>query len=209
MALLAETLVEEWLNRRRFFTIRGVRQGVDEIDLLAVRYREAQQPEAWHVESQVSFRPIGYITPLARELARELGKKSTSVFRRTDQQLEQCVAAWVRKKFHAKRKVARESLWPGAEWQFVVVHGTVKYPAALDVIAAQGVRLLPLSTILQELFAVGSSLFMGTAGGDLAELIAFYAGPEGRHCPWRATAGIAEPAGWRGRLTPHAQPERR
>jgi hypothetical protein len=177
MALLAEALVEEWLNRRRFFTIRGVRQGVDEIDLLAVCYREAQQPEAWHVESQVSFRPIGYITPLAGELARELGKKSTSVFRRTDQQLEQCVAAWVRKKFHAKRKVtARESLWPGAEWQFVVVHGTVKYPAELDVIAAQGVTLLPLSTILQELCTAGSSLFTGTAGGDLAELIAFYAG---------------------------------
>jgi len=180
MALLAETLVEEWLNRRRFFTIRGVRQGVDEIDLLAVRYREAQHPEAWHVESQVSFRPVGYITPLERELARELGKKSTSVFRRTDQQLEQCVAAWVRKKFHAKRKVAaRESLWPGVEWNLVVVHGTVKYPAELEVIAAQGVTLLPLSTILQELCTVGSSLFTGTAGGDLAELIAFYAGRKG------------------------------
>jgi hypothetical protein len=180
MALLAETLVEEWLNRRQFFTIRGVRQGVDEIDLLAVRYREAQQPEAWHVESQVSFRPIGYITPLARELARELGKKSTSVFRRTDQQLEQCVAARVRKKFHAKRKVAaRELLWPGADWQFVVAHGTVKYPAELDAIAAQGVTLLPLSTILQDLCTFGSSLFTGTAGGDLAELIAFYAGRKG------------------------------
>jgi hypothetical protein len=180
MALLAETLVEEWLNRLRFFTIRGVRQGVDEIDLLAVRYREAQQPEAWHVESQVSFRPIGYITPLARELARELGKKSTSVFRRTDQQLEQCVTAWLGKKFYAKRKVAaRESLWPGAKWQFVLVHGTVKHPAELGVIAAHGVTLLPLSTILQELCAVGSSLFTGTAGGDLAELIAFYAGQKG------------------------------
>jgi hypothetical protein len=184
MALLAEALVEEWLNRSGFFTIRGVRQGVDEIDLLAVHFREAQQPKAWHVESQVSFRPIGYITPLARELARELGKKSTSVFRRTDQQLEQCVAAWVRKKFHAKRKVAvRESLWPGAEWQFVVVHGTVKYPAELDVIAAQGVVLLPLSTILQGLCTVGSSLFTGTAGGDLAELIAFYAGRKGGTAP--------------------------
>lgn len=195
MALLAEALVEEWLNRRRFFTIRGVRQGVDEIDLLAVQYREAQQPEAWHVESQVSFRPIGYITPLARELARELGKKSTSVVRRTDQQLEQCAAAWVRKKFHAKRKVdTRESLWPGAEWQFVVVHGTVKYPAELEVIAAQGVTLLPLSTILQELCTVGSSLFTGTAGGDLAELIAFYAGQEGGAAPGQQQQESSNPS---------------
>jgi len=90
----------------------------------------------------------------------------------------------MRKKFHDKRKVAaRELLWPGANWQFVVVHGTVKYPAELEVIAAQGVTLLPLSTILQELCTVGSSLFTGTAGGDLAELIAFYAGLKGGTAP--------------------------
>jgi hypothetical protein len=37
MALLAEELVEEWLNRAGYFTIRGVKLGVHEIDLLAVR----------------------------------------------------------------------------------------------------------------------------------------------------------------------------
>ena len=50
-------------------------------------------------------------------------------------------------------------------------------------IAAQGVTLLPLSTILQELCTVGSSLFTATAGGDLAELIAFYAGRKGGAAP--------------------------
>jgi hypothetical protein len=37
VALLAESLVEEWLNRQNFFTIRGVKHGIDEIDLLAIR----------------------------------------------------------------------------------------------------------------------------------------------------------------------------
>jgi len=37
MALLAESLVDEWLNRQGFFTIRGVKHGVGEIDLLAIR----------------------------------------------------------------------------------------------------------------------------------------------------------------------------
>lgn len=37
MALLAEEIVEEWLNRLGFFRIRGVKIGVHEIDLLAVR----------------------------------------------------------------------------------------------------------------------------------------------------------------------------
>jgi len=35
--LLAESLVDEWLNRQGFFTIRGVKHGVGEIDLLAIR----------------------------------------------------------------------------------------------------------------------------------------------------------------------------
>lgn len=37
MALLAEELVEEWLNRQGYFTIRGLKVGVHEIDILAVR----------------------------------------------------------------------------------------------------------------------------------------------------------------------------
>lgn len=36
MALLAEEIVEEWLNRQGYFTIRGIKMGVQEIDLLAV-----------------------------------------------------------------------------------------------------------------------------------------------------------------------------
>ena len=37
MAALAESLVDEWLNRQGFFTVRGLKHGVDEIDLLGVR----------------------------------------------------------------------------------------------------------------------------------------------------------------------------
>jgi hypothetical protein len=37
VALVAESLVEEWLNRQNFFTIRGVKHGIDEIDLLAIK----------------------------------------------------------------------------------------------------------------------------------------------------------------------------
>jgi hypothetical protein len=41
MALLAEELVEEWLNRQGCFTIRGIKIGVHEIDLLAVKHTAA------------------------------------------------------------------------------------------------------------------------------------------------------------------------
>jgi hypothetical protein len=42
MALLAESLVEEWLNRKGFFTIRGIKHGVAEMDLLAIRHEAGE-----------------------------------------------------------------------------------------------------------------------------------------------------------------------
>ena len=49
MSLLSESVVEEWLNRAGYFTIRGMRYGVSEIDLLAVRYT-LQGVEGRHIE---------------------------------------------------------------------------------------------------------------------------------------------------------------
>lgn len=57
MALLAEELVEEWLNRKGYFTIRGVKLGVHEIDLLAIRPSDAGL-ECRHLEVQASVRPL-------------------------------------------------------------------------------------------------------------------------------------------------------
>jgi hypothetical protein len=58
MALVAETLVEELLNRQGYFTIRGIKTGQGETDLLAASFRE---PDALHVEITVPANPIGYI----------------------------------------------------------------------------------------------------------------------------------------------------
>ena len=32
MALLTEQLVDEWLNRQGFFTVRGIKEGVGHVD---------------------------------------------------------------------------------------------------------------------------------------------------------------------------------
>jgi len=66
MAFLAETLVDEWLNRKGYFTVRGIKDGVSEIDLLAVR-PGPNGLEGCHVEVQTSFRPVGYISPLDKD----------------------------------------------------------------------------------------------------------------------------------------------
>ena len=175
MALLAEELVEEWLNRTGFFTIRGIKEGVGEIDLLAVRPTSAPAVEGWHVEVQVGFRPLTYMTNLTPRLAKRLNKARGSAYKRDSEMLDECVSAWIGKKFDDPRKLKRrESLWPGVEWKRAFVHGVFRFPEELRLIESKGVRLILLSTVLAELGNKGSTSF-AAAGGDLAELVGFYA----------------------------------
>jgi hypothetical protein len=93
MALLDEQLVEEWLNRQNFFTIRGIKSGVDEIDLLAIR-PTTEGLDCWHVEVQISYRPVGYIGG------------DTNARKRNEMQLRAGVEQWVTKKFTSPRHLA-------------------------------------------------------------------------------------------------------
>jgi hypothetical protein len=104
VALLAESLVEEWLNRQNFFTIRGVKHGIDEIDLLAIK---ASAPvDGWHVEVQVSFRPVGYIAKLSNAMRHELKRAPTSAMRRTSEQIKNVLAIGSRRNFDPSARSA-------------------------------------------------------------------------------------------------------
>jgi hypothetical protein len=90
--------------------------------------------------------------------------------------MSECVASWVHKKFRANLKVsARNALWPNLTWQPILVHGRVKHPAELRLFDSHGITRVPLGTVLQDLCTGDSPPFTGSAGGDLADLIAFYA----------------------------------
>ena len=92
---LAESLVEEWLNRAGYFTVRGARIGVSEMDLLAVR-RGTTCVEARHIEVQVSTNPIAYISPLTKYQPAKYGKAKNSAWARPPAVLKDPVAAWIR-----------------------------------------------------------------------------------------------------------------
>jgi hypothetical protein len=83
MALLAEELVEEWLNRLGYFTIRGLKVGVHEIDILAVR-PIGSRLECRQIEAQASVRPISYISPVPKDVQKATGRAPTT--RRCEQQ---------------------------------------------------------------------------------------------------------------------------
>src|SRR5882672_7841054 len=103
MALLAESLVDEWLNRQGFFTMRGVKKGVGEMDLLAVRPSEPAH-KGWHVEVQVSFRPVGYVSKRTKEMDVGTGRARTSAKLRSPEDIITCAKAWVVAKFRDPEK---------------------------------------------------------------------------------------------------------
>lgn len=174
MALLAESLVDEWLNRAGFFTVRGVKHGVGEIDLLGVRPSPSGL-EAWHVEVQASFRPLGYIAPLPQESVAGFAKSRTSMKARPQALVEAAVKAWVHKKFTSnKKQSAREAAWPGLNWRFVLVHAAVKWSAEIDAIRKAGIEIVPLHHVLSELGQAESSGIRGNAGTDLSEVIEYF-----------------------------------
>ncbi|QNI34562.1 hypothetical protein H7849_12080 [Alloacidobacterium dinghuense] len=183
MALLAETLIDEWLNRQGFFTVRGIKHdtsgknaGVGEIDLLGVRpSRHSDRLDAWHLEAQVSFRPVGYITPWTAHLMEDLKVKRNSAKQRTDQQRQECVQEWVEKKFLTKAKNnARERAWEGQSWKFVFVHGVAKDQREIHEIGKRGIEVIPFAKVLKELCDLEKPGLTGAAGTDIAELIRFF-----------------------------------
>ena len=90
MALLAEELVEEWLNRQGFFSIRGIRLGVHEIDILAVKLID-DDVICRHIEVQASVRPVSYICPLSKAHQESTGRKPMSAKERTQDELQASV----------------------------------------------------------------------------------------------------------------------
>lgn len=176
MALFAETLVEEWLNRRGYFTVRGAKAGLLEMDLLAIQHGGSGHPKALHVEVQVSTGPISWITKWPPPLQRELGIAPNNARGRTDEQLSQCVEAWVGKKFRDPRVMSiRERLWPGAQWKFLLVHGAVRHPQELPTIANHGIEVVEITNVIDDLVK-GSGEWLKTTSStaaDIAALVGF------------------------------------
>ena len=141
MALLDEQLVEEWLNRQNFFTMRGIKSGVDEIDLLAIR-PTPEGLECWHVEVQISYRPVGYIGG------------DTNARNRNGKELRAGVEQWVTKKFTSPKKVKRRNeILPDANWRKFLVHAALKDDAELAIMKELDIELIQYKQVLEDLRA--------------------------------------------------------
>jgi hypothetical protein len=169
MSLLAEEIVEEWLNRSGFFTIRGIKVGVNEIDILAVRCAGDTLIRR-HIEVQSSVNPVAYLSPVPKLIQKRTGLKRNSAKTRTQEELSAYARDWVRGKFqHPSKEKMRQLLCPG-KWEFELVANQVKSEPELLAIQALGIKVVRLGTVVEELCDIGTPGFTAT-GRDLMDLI--------------------------------------
>jgi hypothetical protein len=170
MSLLGEEVVEEWLNRNGYFTIRGIKIGVDEIDILAIRPCPDGKYECRHIEVQVSINPISYITKVPAAIRKQTGIGPHNAKRRDVAQLTQGVHEWIEAKFNLPRKVQlRNSLCPGS-WSRELVVGSIKHEEELDLLRQAGITIHRLKDVLSEMIEKRTAV-KAAAGADLFDLM--------------------------------------
>ncbi len=164
MALLAEELVEEWLNRQGYFTIRGVKIGIHEIDLLAVKLKADGGADCRHVEVQASTRPVSYISRVPKEL-QLTGRAPNNAANRSQADLKKGVEEWIEKKFRKPDKLRlMQSLHPGP-WSSELVTNQVKSKQdEVPLIQGNDVKILWLADIVRELLATKRFQIVAAAG---------------------------------------------
>lgn len=174
MSLLAEEIVEEWLNRQGYFTIRGVKLGVHEIDLLAIRPGTAGL-ECRHIEVQASVRPMSYLTDLPKAVQKATGRKPRSAKVRSEEELRQGVREWIARKFDDPHKVKLRNQLASGPWSRELVLHAIKHEGELQLVAESGITIHRLKDVVQELKA-GGMVIEGASGAHLLDLVALGAG---------------------------------
>ncbi|HRI02756.1 MAG TPA: hypothetical protein PLL77_03340 [Pyrinomonadaceae bacterium] len=155
---MAEIVVQEWLNRNGYFTIRGIRVGNGEVDLLAVKIHSDGNIERRHVEVQASSNPIGYlVTGNARRLSAT--------------ELDLATRAWVTKKFNNQPKQALFHDIAGGPWsRELVYHKLCHEPEESDALIRNGVQITLLLQVVADLKSHDTPI-RKAGGSDLIELM--------------------------------------
>ena len=153
MAKKDEELVEYWLNNQGFFCIRGVKEGLREIDILAFHPLTG---ERWHYEVQVSFRPIGYVGG------------DSSARKRSQEEIVEGVQQWINKKFYMMAE-RRDAILPNCK--FAVVLGVLRDELEAELMKQNGIKVIRYRNVLEEL-KNGKSMVNSDAG-HIVELLRY------------------------------------
>ena len=170
MALLAEEIVEEWLNRQGFFTIRGIKVGVYEMDILAIKPLSDGGHDRRHIEVQASINQISYISKVPKKIQEAKGIGPDNAKHRPPKMLEKGVKEYVEKKFLlAEKDQLRQALCSG-DWTFEMVVNDVKHPEELDVFKEHGIQIYRLTDLVAEMSKQKTPV-RKASGEDLLQLV--------------------------------------
>jgi hypothetical protein len=157
MALIAEEIVQEWLNRQGYFTIRGIKLGMHEIDILAVKI--VPELQCRQIEVQVSHNPIAYITdskPSPKDAAA----------------LTASVRKWIQKKFELPEKASLRANLAPAHWTRELVYNRVKHSDELGELQRQGIVLHKFGDVVADMSSK-NNIVRKAVSADLLDLFMF------------------------------------
>jgi hypothetical protein len=143
MSLLGEEIIEEWLNRKGYFTIRGIKIGMSEIDLLAIKPLPDGKHECRHLEVQLSRKPMSYFAS-SSAIKRSAKKRSKT-------EVRQAVKDWIDKKFNNAKAVALCHELCDETWKNELVIWNVHYEEEIDACEKAGITVHRLKDILSEM----------------------------------------------------------
>jgi hypothetical protein len=153
MSVLGEEIVQEWLNRKGYFTIRGIKAGNSQLDILAIKPLPEGKRECRHVECQLSIKSIGYIsTGNAKHL--------------DDAELTEEVLKWIEKEF-VRQEDLLQRLCP-EKWTKELVVGNIKHEDEIKALEQNGITVTRLSHILSDMDK--NTVIQSAAGADLFDL---------------------------------------
>ena len=176
MALIAEEVVEEWLNQQGYFTIRGIKLGVHEMDILAVKI-QGTNVDLRHYEVQASVNPVSYISSVPKAIQKSEGRHANSAKARTSEEIAEGVKEWIEKKFlHPKKQNLRQWLAAG-EWSFHFVVNEVAHEEELEEFKKSQVTVDRLRDVLEDLKDTASRKYTAS-GKDLIDLMLMDSGNE-------------------------------
>ncbi len=139
---IAQTLVKAAYQSLGYFIIEGIKVGLKEIDLLAIKPEKGNVvAERLHVEVQIGVSPIG---PLRERGA--LGKAMKDPM--------SAAKAYINKKYNDIKIVAKiKEYYGNNEYQKVLVFGQLKKPEQLEVFHKMGIRAISVSDLIKDAMA--------------------------------------------------------
>ena len=164
MSLMGEEVVVEWLNRAGYFTIRGIRIGNNEIDVLAIKPANGGC-ECRHIEVSVGINPIGYLTGHGAK-------------KRSDAELRKAVDEWIKKKFNDRAMTLKQSLCRG-NWTKELVLGKIKHEHEIEMLKRKGFIIHRLKDIIGTMNAPDRPV-KSAAGAALFDLMMLFREEERR-----------------------------